>query len=812
MRINEWHSCFRLSWRVQFAALRLAFHQAYSTVYLECHFSPEGKGRDLALIPLNPFPASRSICQRMVDVDDPTQRFSMDGGIAWKRGTKPSKPHRMKRFLPSLLLCLFVSAFAHAQVTQLVSNKGLEFVAPLGNNKVLLLETGLKKLWVSDGTATGTFPLSNTLQVEDAGGLLNGQYIFAAHSADRGVELWTTDGTIAGTQLVKDIYPGPIGSEPEDDFALLNGYLYFSAATPEYGRELWRTNGTEAGTTMVKDIIAGPAGSALKGQYEIGSAGTYLLFKAATAADGYELWRSDGTETGTFLLKDINPGVASSDPTAYHVYNGTVLFWATRAAEGRELWRTNGTAAGTSLVKDIRPGAASSINTGFPMLNSTILLPFNNRLLFVADDGASGHEIWTTDGTEAGTYLLKDINPGAEGAFYSLNGPTASLFLSVVLNGKLYFTAYQQSTGAELWETDGTPGGTKLFKEILPGMSGGIPFLMPNFRFTDLNSFPVHQGPQFYFLFGHPNDEGVELWKSNGTEGGTVKVKVIKDTLSDFGNGSYVYANNGFFFSVDDGVHGDELWKSDGSEAGTMLVKDINPNTETDEEGNTVGEGSDISFLPFPVNNFILFTATDGDNEFAGDLFRLDGVFAPLPVKLKEFTVALAGADGQLRWQTAGEQNTLDFLVERSNDGSRFASIGSVAAAGESTAARSYAFTDNGVGNTGKAMVYYRLRMRDKDGKETLSKVVSLNLKGSAGFTVQLLGNPVQSDLRLSFGNVAGPVNLSIKDASGRTVKALQVKTENNLITVPAGHLSPGAYFVTAESGGKSSVVKFLKQ
>ena len=718
----------------------------------------------------------------------------------------------MKQFLPSLLLCFFISAFAQAQVTQVLSNKGLEFVVPLGNNKVLLVEPNFKVLWVSDGTAAGSFPLSNTLRFEQAGGLLNGKYIFAANSANRGIELWVTDGTVAGTQLVKDIFPGPVGSEPEDDFALLNGYLYFSASTPEYGRELWRTDGTEAGTTLVKDIIAGPAGSALKGRYDIGSTGTYLLFNAVTATEGYELWRSDGTEAGTFLLKDINPGVASSDPTAYHVYNGTVLFWATRAAEGRELWRTNGTAAGTSLVKDIRPGVGSSINTGFPMLNSTILLPFNNRLLFIADDGTSGNEIWSTDGTEAGTYLLKDINPGPDPSFYSIFGPTASLYLSVALNGKLYFTAYQQSTGAELWETDGTPNGTKLFKEILPGIDGGIPYLMPNFRSFNSNGFPVHQGSQFYFLFGHPADGGVELWKSNGTDAGTAKVATIKDTDSDFGGVSYVYANNGFFFSVDDGVHGDELWKSDGTEAGTMLEIDINPNTETNDEGETVGKGSDISFLPFPVNNFILFTATDGDNEFSGDLFRLDGVFIPLPVKLKDFTVTLAGANGQLNWQTASEQNSLDFVVERSDDGRHFMPMGTVAAAGESSAVKSYRFTDNGIGHSGKSIVYYRLRLRDRDGKETTSKIASLNLKGGAGFTLKLMGNPVQSDLRLSLNNVAGPVNLSIKDVSGRTVKAVQVKAENNLVIVPAGQLPPGAYFLTAESGGKNSVLKFLKQ
>lgn len=716
----------------------------------------------------------------------------------------------MKRMLLSLLLSFSLIMLVQAQVTQLVANKGLELVSPLGASKALLWEPGMKTLWVTDGTKDGTFKLSDTLMSSDEGGLLNDQYIFAASSPTYGDELWITDGTKEGTKLVKDIYPGTTGAEPQDDFALLNGFLYFSASTPAEGRELWRTNGTEAGTTMVKDITPGPGGSALKGRFDIGSTGSYLLLNVTTLATGYELWRSDGTDAGTFLLKDINPGTASSNPAAYQVYNGTVLFWAERDAEGRELWRTDGTEAGTQLVKDIRTGTASSINTGFPMLNASILYPFNNRMLFIANDGASGDEIWTTDGTEAGTHLLADINPGPEGSFYSMNAPFASMFLSVAMNGKLYFTAYKESIGAELWETDGTTGGTKLFKEILPGMDGGIPYLMPNFKFDNTTGWPVHQGPVFYFLFGQPADGGVELWKSNGTDAGTVKVETIKTTDSDFNGGSYVYTASGFYFSVDDGVHGGELWKSDGTESGTKLVIDLNPFIDFSDG---TPQSSDISFFPFTINNFILFTATDGDNGFMDDLYRLNGTFeTPLPVQLQDFTVSLAGADAQLRWTTASEQNTRDFVVERSGDGSRFARIGSVAAAGESTGNKQYAYNDAGITNSGRAVVYYRLRMRDKDGKETFSKVVSVSLKGTADFTIQLLGNPVQNDIRFLIGKSSAPVNLAIRDASGRTVKTLQVKNENNIVTIPAASLLPGAYFLSAECSGKSRVVKFLKQ
>lgn len=701
----------------------------------------------------------------------------------------------MQRILLFPLLNFLLTATAQAQVTQLASNNSLQPVVPLGTSKAILLEAGMNRLWVTDATAGGTIKLSDTLTYNGVGGLLNGQFVFAATSPAFGSELWITNGTVAGTRLVRDIYPGPTGAEPQDDFALLNGYLYFSASTQNEGRELWRTDGTAAGTTIVKDIIPGPGGSALKGRYDIASTGSYLLFNSTTAATGYELWRSDGTDAGTFLLKDINSGPAGSTPSAYQVYNGIVLFWAETGAEGRELWRTDGTNGGTTLVKDIRTGPASSINTRFPVPTLSVLYPFNNRMLFTADDGTNGEEIWTTDGTPNGTYLLQDINPGPDRSFISLAA-------GVPMNGKLYFAAYQQGSGSELWETDGTTAGTKLFKEILPGLDGGIPFLMPNFKFAGTAGWPVHQGSVFYFMFGLPADGGVELWKSNGTDAGTVKVKVMKTTDSDFGNLSYVYTTAGLYFSVDDGVHSDELWKSDGTEAGTTLVIDLNANS---------GEGSEISFFPVPVNNKYVFTATNGDNAFMQDLYRLDGDLVPLPVKLQNFTVSLAGTDAQLRWLTASEENTLEFAVERSDDGDRFTRIGTVAAAGWATQ-QAYSFKDAGITNSGRNVIYYRLRMKDRDGKETLSKVLALNLKARAGFAVQLLRNPVQNEIGLSLSETAASVSLSLKDASGRTIRTWQTKNEGGVLSLPVGTVAPGIYYLRAESGGKSSVVTLLKQ
>ncbi len=702
----------------------------------------------------------------------------------------------MQRLL-FLFLTITAAAAAPGQVTKLASNKSIDIEVPLGKGKAILWDGAtLGKLWVTDGTPAGTFILSDTLMYENTGGLLGDKYIFAAKSPTLGSELWITDGTVAGTKLVKDIVPGGGSSEPADDFVPLGGYLYFSAASNGFGRELWRTNGTEAGTSMVEDIIPGAAGSGTKDTYNISTTGGFLLFSAVTAAEGYELWRSDGTEAGTYLVKDIRSGPTGSQPAGFQTFNGVTFFWATTQNEGRELWRTDGTDANTTLVKDIRPGTQSSINAPIPYQNLSFLYPLNGKLLFTANDGTHGEEIWVTNGTEAGTEMLVDLNPEPIPSF------ATGIYSGVQMNGKLYFVAYQMGTGAELWVTDGSKAGTNLFKEILPGPDNGIPFLMPNYQLNPGSNFPTHQGNMFYFMFAQPVD-GVELWKSDGTDAGTVKVKTIRTTGNDVNNIGWVYTKAGLYFSGDDGSIGDELWKSDGTEQGTNLVINLNPNA---------GDGSEISFYPVPVNGRYLFTGTDGDDPLMYDLYALDGDLAPLPVKLENFTVSLAGADGLLKWQTATEENALDFVVERSDDGKTFARLGSVAAAGNSTDKKAYSFNDAAVANSGRTIVYYRLRQRDRDGRESFSKVVSLSLKGGAEFSVQLLGNPVQADLKLSLSKTSSPVNLTVKDAAGRTVKAWQVKNDNTVISVPASGLLPGAYFLVAECNGKSSIVKFLKQ
>ncbi|MFH0824067.1 MAG: ELWxxDGT repeat protein, partial [Pseudomonadota bacterium] len=179
---------------------------------------------------------------------------------------------------------------------------------------------------------------------------VGGTLFFAGDDGKAGSELWKSDGTAAGTLLVEDIDPGSKGSEPAY-LTNVAGEVYFSASDGNgagfHGTELWKSDGTA--TVMVKDINPGQQDSAPKYLNEYNGS---LLFAADDGPGGYELWRSDGTQGETFMLKDINAH-GSSFPIYFARLNP--LFFLADDGAGFKLWRSDGTAEGTVKVGDVVP-------------------------------------------------------------------------------------------------------------------------------------------------------------------------------------------------------------------------------------------------------------------------------------------------------------------------------------------------------------------------------------------------------------------------------------------------------------------------
>jgi ELWxxDGT repeat protein len=130
--------------------------------------------------------------------------------------------------------------------------------------------------------------------------------------------------------IVRDIQPGRDGAFPTN-LTEMNGMLFFTS-----GFELWRSDGTEDGTVLVKDISPGVTG--VQPPHDLTEVNGMLFFTAADTEHGTELWRSDGTRAGTELVEDIWPGVEGSFPRSLTDVEGTLLFTADDGFHGVELW------------------------------------------------------------------------------------------------------------------------------------------------------------------------------------------------------------------------------------------------------------------------------------------------------------------------------------------------------------------------------------------------------------------------------------------------------------------------------------------
>ena len=211
---------------------------------------------------------------------------------------------------------------------------------------------------------------------------------------------------------VKDINPGTDDGDPilatadsgNPRAVDLDGTLIFDAAGPD-GREIWRSDGTSVGTFMIKEIAVGSIFSSTP-QWLTLMNGEVYFGADEVGPESDALWKTDGTEAGTVKVVDLDPVPFSTSGGPSNLVNvgGTLFFLANSdQANGRELWKSDGTAAGTTMVKDIQ---ADLVN------EATNFNAVGNRLFFAFESGA-GKELWTSDGTEAGTHMVEDINPGA---------------------------------------------------------------------------------------------------------------------------------------------------------------------------------------------------------------------------------------------------------------------------------------------------------------------------------------------------------------------------------------------------------------
>ncbi|WP_323379175.1 HYR domain-containing protein [Pyxidicoccus xibeiensis] len=352
-------------------------------------------------------------------------------------------------------------------------------------------DAGARALWSVDATGQALQRLASVDFVEEpyrtpvAAG---GRVFFTQWNFD-GDSLSMTDGTPGGTRLVKAFPP----QFPEVHPRLLTavGSRVFFARTAGWNRdELWMSDGTEAGTVRVKELYDATQPVTLHHMVAVNGRLYFWLSLPGTSPARKELWTSDGTEAGTRAVGPVaSPSwkVPSLSNTA--VVGGTLFFTVESEDGPPELWKCEG----TTMVK-IRTFGASA--TTPPPLRLT---PFGSGLLFWADDGATGYQPWRTDGTEAGTVKVKDVR--ADGA--TAMGLTG--FLRLGAKGPFVFAASDGASGLELWRTNGTAEGTVRVADIAPGVASSSP------------AWLVSSGQRIFFPAWHPTS-GMELWAMSWTE------------------------------------------------------------------------------------------------------------------------------------------------------------------------------------------------------------------------------------------------------------------------------------------------------
>jgi ELWxxDGT repeat protein len=313
----------------------------------------------------------------------------------------------------------------------------------------------------------GSWP-SNLVEFKD-------RLYFSAYDEETGSQLFVSDGTSEGTQLVvdrdltleEDNNGNSYGSSPYN-LVEFKDRLYFAANDGENGRALFVSDGATEGTQLLVDLRPGESSYAnFYSSYpnNLFEFNDKLYFTANDDVHGYELFVSDGTTEGTQLLVDLYPGESNygskygSNPSNLVEFNGKLYFTANDDVHGNELFVSDGTAEGTQLLVDLYPGE-SNYGSKYGS-NPSNLVEFNGKLYFTADDGVHGNELFVSDGTAEGTQLLVDLRPGEN---------SSSPSNLVEFNDQLYFAANNGENGNELFVTDGTAEGTELVADLRLGV------------------------------------------------------------------------------------------------------------------------------------------------------------------------------------------------------------------------------------------------------------------------------------------------------------------------------------------------------
>jgi ELWxxDGT repeat protein len=444
---------------------------------------------------------------------------------------------------------------------------------------------------------------------------------FVAFNKSTGTELWRTDGTPEGTRLVRDLVPGPDSSTLKElaavddtvyflvqenggttlwksdgsaegtvpvttsqgpvrninDLVACNGELFFHGLNSQ-GSQLWKTNGTAEGTVLLSSSVRFDVYNPPARPSQLLCANGTLFFVGQLPNSIGELWKTDGTPTGTVKLQSVGPLMPPPLSTlTYFTVAGSRVFLNTHN-EFQPLWVSDGTPESTRNIPNVGRQA------GTPGIKQ--MQPLGDKLFFNTQDWDYGSKLWTSDGTAEGTQVLLDVS---------------YIFIPVAILPMGDTVLFSDQYNQRLWKSDGTAVGTVFLKNLAPMTSDGegSGLVLPDGRMLFAASDTRPYGSRW------------QLWVSDGTEAGTTLFRTAQGQTLSKPSGFRRLGDRVLFWAAD-GVHGREPWVTDGTPEGTRMVRDIHGIDDSAPRDFTDVEGT------------LFFTASDSTRQVRG-LWRSDG-------------------------------------------------------------------------------------------------------------------------------------------------------------------------------------------
>jgi len=667
------------------------------------------------------------------------------------------------------------------------------------NDKLIFIATTSQyneELWYSDGTNEGTQLLKDInpdIQSDVSGMTIwNDKMIFSADDGIHGGEPWITDGTEINTRMIKDIVVenknisgSKDGSEPRY-FTVFNNKVFFQAGYSCAGTQLFVTDGTEEGTIMLTETGTGDRNPSGFTEFH-----NKLFFSCQNNMYAAQLWVTDGTPDSTYEFKVFGNGYNGRLFSFFPIiYKDKLYFSAAIDSIGNELWVSDGTMSGTVLFKDIN----SIYGQGSFIHDFTIL---NNNLYFIADDGIHGNELWCTNGDS--TYLVKDINPNGGGLNYSK---------LKVLNGKLYFDAQQHTNGPfELWVSNGTADSTL---KVLANDSTSI---------IDPKLFIEWKG-KIVFVAGEYNKQ---LWITDGTQKNTHAIfsdVYVHWNALGYSSSLVEYKGDIYFNASYNDSIGVELYKL------TVDSSLIRPNIIKQPISDTICAGDSIIFevkvtgrpdfiFQWFKNDIPIDNATDSIYKIPNAEIQDSGSYACL---IKNSVGEIMSNYAYLKVYKLSSQFEVDESIQTG--------VYSIKYTGDAPESAVYNWDfDGGEIVSGFGQGPYQIKWNGS-GQKVITLSVSLNSCVSdttraiiiissiktdvANPTVSIYPIPVESNLILNFSQSGVNKFISLSDVNGHIL--IKKQTVENNLNLNLSNMESGVYYVKIQIGAKCIVKEIIKQ